>query len=81
MPPVGLGCMCMSKFYGETNEKNNLSVLSKAIDLDCRFWDAADMYGPFSNEKLIGKALVGKRKKITLATKFGIKRDNYGNWF
>jgi aryl-alcohol dehydrogenase-like predicted oxidoreductase len=72
---MGLGCMGMSEFYGETNDTESLQVLDRAFELGVSFWDTADMYGPFVNELLVGKALKGKRDKITLATKFGIVRD------
>jgi len=80
VPAVGLGCMGMSEFYGEHNQKDNLSVLNRSIELGCTFWDTADMYGPFTNEVLLGKALAGQRDKITLATKFGISRNEQGDW-
>lgn len=72
---LGLGCMGMSEFYGPHNDADSLQTLQKAIDLGITFWDTADAYGPFINEKLICKALKGNRNKITLATKFGIVRD------
>ena len=71
---VGLGCMGMSEFYGDADEANNLKVLDRALELGSNFWDTADMYGPFTNEELLGKALKGRRDKVTLATKFGIVR-------
>lgn len=80
VPAVGLGCMGMSEFYGKHNTQDNLKVLNRAVELGCTFWDSADMYGPFTNEKLLGKAMVGQREKITLATKFGIKRNQNGDW-
>lgn len=72
---LGLGCMGMSEFYGETNDAESLHVLDRALELGVSFWDTADMYGPFTNEVLVSKALKGKRDKITIATKFGILRD------
>ncbi len=72
---LGLGCMGMSEFYGATNEKENLQTLHRAVALGITFWDTADAYGPHTNEILLSKALKGIRKKITLATKFGIVRD------
>ncbi len=72
---IGLGCMGMSEFYGETNDAQSLKVLDRAIELGITFWDTADMYGPYINEELIGKALKGRRNIITLATKFGIVRN------
>lgn len=72
---LGLGCMGMSEFYGVTDDAESITVLNRAYELGVTFWDTADMYGPFKNEMLVGKALKGKREAITLATKFGILRD------
>lgn len=72
---LGLGCMGMSDFYGPKDDTESLRTLERAFELGVTFWDTADMYGPFINEELVGKALHGKRDKITLATKFGIVRD------
>lgn len=72
---LGLGCMGMSEFYGDKNDEESLRVLDRAIELGVTFWDTADMYGPFTNEVLVGKALKKHRDKVTLATKFGIMRD------
>ncbi len=71
----GLGCMGMSEFYGSGNDEESLSVLDRAIELGVTFWDTADMYGPYTNEVLVGKALQKHRNSVTLATKFGIVRD------
>jgi len=67
--------MGMSEFYGDTNDAESINTLHRAIELGVTFWDTADMYGPFKNEELVGKAFKGRREKITLATKFGTIRD------
>lgn len=72
---LGLGCMGMSDFYGFHDDAESLMVLDRAVELGITFWDTADMYGPYTNEELVGKALKKHRDKITLATKFGIIRD------
>lgn len=72
---LGLGCMGMSEFYGQTDDAESFRVLDRALELGVSFWDTADMYGPFTNEVLVGKALQGRRQQVTLATKFGILRD------
>ncbi len=74
---IGLGCMGMSEFYGsekDRSDKDSLKVIDKALELGCNFLDTADMYGPFVNEELVGKAIAGRRDQVTLATKFGIVR-------
>jgi len=80
VPALGLGCMGMSDFYGSSSEADNLSVLDRAADIGCTFWDTADMYGPFTNEVLLAKALSGRRDQVTLATKFGVSRGEDGSW-
>ncbi len=80
VPAIGLGCMGMSDFYGSSSESQNLRVLDRAAEIGCTFWDTSDMYGPFTNEILLAKALKGRRDKITLATKFGISRGEDGSW-
>ncbi len=80
VPAIGLGCMGMSEFYGPSSEDQNLRVLDHAADIGCTFWDTADMYGPFTNEILLSKALKKHRHKITLATKFGFSRGKDGSW-
>jgi aryl-alcohol dehydrogenase-like predicted oxidoreductase len=80
VPAIGLGCMGMSDFYGSSSESENLRVLDRAAAIGCTFWDTADMYGPFTNELLLAKALAGRRDRITLATKFGVSRGEDGSW-
>jgi aryl-alcohol dehydrogenase-like predicted oxidoreductase len=80
VPAIGLGCMGMSDFYGSSSEAQNLSVLERAANLGCTFWDTSDIYGPFTNEILLSKALKGRRDQITLATKFGVSRGEDGSW-
>jgi aryl-alcohol dehydrogenase-like predicted oxidoreductase len=72
--------MGMSEFYGPSSEAQNLRVLDRAADIGCTFWDTSDMYGPFTNEALLSKALEGRRDRITLATKFGVSRAEDGSW-
>lgn len=70
---IGLGCMGMSFAYGRTDDKESLATLERALELGVNFLDTADVYGPFTNEQLIGEFLKGRRDKVFLATKFGIK--------
>lgn len=72
---VGLGCMGMSDFYGARSDAESLAALDRALELGVSFWDTADMYGPFKNEALVGRAVTGRREQVFLATKFGIVRD------
>jgi len=80
VPAIGLGCMGMSDFYGSSSEAQNLAVLERAAAIGCTFWDTSDIYGPFTNEILLSKALKGRRHQITLATKFGVVRGQDGSW-
>jgi len=77
---VGLGCMGMSEFYGPADEAESIASVHRAIELGLTFLDTADMYGPFKNEMLVGKALEGRRDKVILATKFGNVRGEDGSW-
>src|SRR3954471_7031928 len=77
---LGLGCMGMSEFYGTTDEQTAIDTIHRALDLGVTFLDTADMYGPFTNEQLVGKALVGRRDQVELATKFGNERNPDGSW-
>jgi aryl-alcohol dehydrogenase-like predicted oxidoreductase len=74
----GLGCMGMSEFYGSADEGEAKRVIQRALDLGVSFLDTADMYGPFTNEKLVGGAIAGRRDEVVLATKFGNVRGENG---
>jgi aryl-alcohol dehydrogenase-like predicted oxidoreductase len=74
----GLGCMGMSEFYGSADEAEAVAVIHRALDLGVDFVDTADMYGPFTNEKLVGEAIAGRRDDVVLATKFGNVRGENG---
>jgi aryl-alcohol dehydrogenase-like predicted oxidoreductase len=71
---LGLGCMGMSEFYGAPDEADGIATIHRALDLGITFLDTADMYGPFTNEQLVGKAIAGRRDEVQLATKFGNER-------
>ncbi|GGG54736.1 aldo/keto reductase [Hymenobacter glacieicola] len=72
---LGLGCMGMSDFYGQRDDAESQRTIHRALDLGVTFFDTADMYGPFLNEELLGRALQGRREGVVVATKFGIQRD------
>src|SRR4051794_41977708 len=76
----GLGCMGMSEFYGTGDQGEAERTIQRALDLGVTFLDTADMYGPFTNERLVGQAIAGRREEVTLATKFGNERREGGSF-
>ena len=73
---IGLGCMGMSQNYGPADERESIATLHHAIDLGCTFFDTAEVYGPFVNEELLGRAFKGRRNEVVIATKFGLRIEN-----
>ncbi|WP_242360085.1 aldo/keto reductase [Anaeromyxobacter sp. SG17] len=77
---MGLGCMGMSEFYGPGDEAESIATIHRALELGVDFLDTADMYGPFKNEELVGRAIRDRRDRVVLATKFGNERRADGTW-
>jgi aryl-alcohol dehydrogenase-like predicted oxidoreductase len=77
---LGLGCMGMSQSYGPADEQESVATIHRALDLGMTFLDTADVYGPFTNERLVGRAIAGRRDEVVLATKFGNQRREDGTW-
>jgi aryl-alcohol dehydrogenase-like predicted oxidoreductase len=77
---LGLGCMGMSQSYGPADERESVATIHRALELGMTFLDTADAYGPFANERLVGRAIAGRRDEVVLATKFGNQRRADGSW-
>jgi aryl-alcohol dehydrogenase-like predicted oxidoreductase len=78
VPALGLGCMGMSQSYGPADEQESLATIRRALELGMTFLDTADIYGPYTNERLVGRAIAGRRDEVVLATKFGNQRLDDG---
>ncbi len=77
---IGLGCMGMSDFYGAADDAKSIETMHRALDLGVDFFDTADIYGPFTNEELVGRAIRDRRERVVIATKFGNMRTADGKW-